>query len=49
MELLDCVQQESEVKDVIVEAVASKRPTVIDFVVEREEKCISNGSSRGCH
>ena len=29
--------KKSEVKDVIEEAVASKRPTIIDFVVEREE------------
>ncbi|MDL5502436.1 MAG: thiamine pyrophosphate-dependent enzyme, partial [Candidatus Methanoperedens sp.] len=29
--------RKNEVKEVIVEAVASKRPTVIDFVVEREE------------
>ena len=29
--------KKSEVKDVIEEAVKSERPTVIDFVVEREE------------
>jgi acetolactate synthase-1/2/3 large subunit len=29
--------KKSEVKDVIVEAVKSERPTIIDFVVEREE------------
>jgi len=30
--------KKSEVKDVIVEAVKSGRPTVIDFVVDQDEK-----------
>ena len=30
-------KKKSDVKDVIVEAVKSERPTIIDFVVEREE------------